>query len=546
MSELNSFDVIIYGATSAGIVASLQVARMGKTVLLIGTTNRVGGLTTNGLGQTDIGNKEIFGGISREFYQRVRRYYEAPSAWQWQQPEDYRDGGQSTTEANEDARWTFEPRVALAVFKAMLTEAKIPLVLDQQLDRKGGVTVVDGRIRMIRMCTGECYKADAFIDATYEGDLMAAAGVSYTVGREANSAYGETVNGIQTLTHGRTLLGGVAYNAEHHQLMSKVDPYVRAGDSSSGLLPGIDPYPPGEIGSADDLIQAYCFRLCLTDHPGNRIPFDRPENYDSLEYELLLRNIESGETMIPLIHSSMPNRKTDSNNRRGVSTDYIGQNYRYPEASSDERKIIFQKHLEYTQGLMWTLAHNLRVPESMRLFFNEWGLCRDEFVETGGWPAELYVREARRLCSDYVMTQSNCEGITDVPDPVGMAAYMIDSHHVCRYVGEDGFAHNEGNVQAAVNAPYSISYRSIIPRRGEIENLVIPVCLSATHVAFGSIRMEPIFMVLGQSAATAAVLALSKGIAVQNLAYPELHEQLVADGQVLRVVISTIKDVLST
>ena len=517
------YDLVVYGGTSAGVAAAVQAKRMGGTVVLIEPSRRLGGLTSGGLGQTDIGNKQAIGGISREFYQRVRAHYDDPAAWRWQRREEYRDGGQTRTAPDEDAMWTFEPSVALAIFEDFVREYEIPVVYGERLDLAEGAGVVmeGARIAAIRMESGREFRGRMFIDATYEGDLMAKAGVSYTVGREANSVYDETLNGVQTAM------------ARFHQLRPGISPYVVAGDPESGLLPGIDPDGPGEEGSGDHRVQAYCFRMCLTDHPENRIPFHKPEGYDELDYELLLRNYEAGEDGFPWINSAMPNRKTDTNNRLGFSTDFIGQNYDYPEGDYETRQAIVDRHRHYQQGLMWTLAYHPRMPEAIRREVSRWGMTRDEFVEGGGWQEQLYIREARRMVSDYVMTQHHCQGRQFAEDAVGMAAYTMDSHHVQRYVTEEGFVQNEGDVQVGGFPPYPISYRSIVPKAGECENLLVPVCLSASHIAFGSIRMEPVFMVLGQSAATAALHALEEETAVQQIDYPRLRARLLSDGQVL-------------
>ncbi|MDN5214914.1 FAD-dependent oxidoreductase [Fulvivirgaceae bacterium BMA12] len=527
-----SADVIIYGGTSAGISAAIQTARLGKSVVLIEPTNRLGGLTTGGLGQTDIGNKQVIGGISREFYQNIRRYYEDSVNWVWQMRSEYKDGGQTRTNKNEDAMWTFEPSAALKVYHDMIKGLDIRIIYSQRLNRTTGVSKTDNTIKSITMESGNKYYGKMFIDATYEGDLIATAGVSYTIGREANAQYGESLNGVQANDTSRTLSGGLSANARHHNFVQGVDPYVVPGDSSSGLLPGINPTVK-EDGSADKHIQAYCFRMCLTDHPDNRIPFEKPENYDELNYELLFRNYESGYNRIPWIHSKMPNRKTDSNNRDGFSTDFIGQNYDYPEANYEERERIIQKHLLYQQGLMWTLANHPRIPEEIREEVSEWGTCKDEFVREDGWQQQLYIREARRMISDFVMTQKHCERIEIVRDGVGMAAYGMDSHHTQRYINSKGDASNEGNVEAHVKAPYPISYRAIVPKKEECSNLLVPICLSATHIAFGSIRMEPVFMVLGQSSAVIACLAIEEDKAVQELAYNNIRKMLVKQGQVI-------------
>ena len=542
--KLNNYDVVIYGGTSAGITAAIQTARLGKTVVLIEPTNRLGGLTTGGLGQTDIGNKQVIGGISREFYQNIKIYYSDPYNWKWEQEKDYRDGGQTRTGEGEDAMWTFEPSAALEVYHDMISDLDIEVIYGQRLNRSTGVSKDDAAIVSISTESGEIYYGKMFIDATYEGDLMAAAGISYTVGRESNSRYGESLNGIQANNLGKTLLGTISYNGAHHNFIEGVDPFIVKGDPSSGLLPFINEGGPGIDGQGDRGIQAYCFRMTLTDHPENRIPFNKPENYNELDYELLFRNYEAargpieemysyGDPLVPWINSAMPNRKTDTNNQKGFSTDFIGQNWDYPEASYEERESIMERHRQYQQGLMWTLAYHPRIPEKVREKVSQWGTCKDEYEREDGWQQQLYIREARRMISDYVMTQKNCEGIEIVSDPVGMAAYGMDSHHVKRYVNSDGYVSNEGNVEAYVKAPYPISYRSIIPVKEECTNLVVPVCISASHIAFGSIRMEPVFMILGQSSGIIACQAIENGLAVQDLEYIELQKEMIKQGQIL-------------
>lgn len=541
----NSYDIVIYGGTSAGIAAAIQSSRMGKTVVLIEPTNRIGGLTTGGLGQTDIGNKQVVGGISREFYQNIKKHYEMPESWKWQKRSEYIDGGQTRTKEGEDAMWTFEPSAAMQVYKKMMAAEKIDLVFGKKLNRDKEVKKQDARIVEITMTDGTSYKGKMFIDATYEGDLMATAGVSYTVGRESNKQYGETLNGVQANDFSVTLRRTVSTNSYNHNFIDGVDPYVVKGDPSSGLLPFIIEGGPGIDGTGDKGIQAYCFRMTLTDLPENRIPFAKPENYNEQEYELLFRNYEAaegpieemypyGDPLVPWINSAMPNRKTDTNNQKGFSTDFIGQNHEYPEASYEEREKIVERHRDYQQGLMWSLAYHPRIPEKVRNVVSKWGTCKDEYEREDGWQQQLYVREARRMIGDYVMTQKNCEGFEVAGDPVGMGAYGMDSHQVQRYVDANGFVQNEGNVEAHNFPPYTISYRSIVPKKEECSNLLVPVCVSATHIAFGSIRMEPVFMVLGQSAATAASVAIDGGVAIQDIDYPKLKTVLLKDKQVLK------------
>ncbi|MBO9154460.1 FAD-dependent oxidoreductase [Chitinophaga sp. GCM10012297] len=531
-------DVIVYGGTSAGVAAAVQLSRMGKTVVLIEPSQRIGGLTTGGLGATDIGNKAAIGGIAREFYRNIREYYDNPSNWKWQSRSEY-----FKNPKEEDAMWTFEPSAALKVYHNMLSREKVKLVYGERLNRETGVVKENGTISAIRMENGTVYKGKMFIDATYEGDLMAAAGVSYTLGRESNKQYRETLNGVQANRVNVTLKGTVSRNARYHNFVNGVDPYIIKGDKSSGLLPCINPGGPGIEGAADKKIQAYCFRMTLTDHPDNRIPFTKPANYNERNYELLFRNYEAapggviedmydyGDKLVPWINSKMPNRKTDINNQKGFSTNFIGQNYQYPDGSYAEREKIIQAHRQYQQGLMWTLANHPRIPEKVRKVVSQWGTCKDEYESEDGWQGQLYIREARRMVSDYVMTQHHCEGLSVAEDPIGLAAYTMDSHMVQRYVDANGYIQNEGNVAAPVGAPFPISYRSIIPKKNECGNLLVPVCLSASHIAFGSIRMEPVFMVLGQSAAIAASLAIDDKVSVQNLGYEKLQQALIANQQ---------------
>ncbi|MEQ8422517.1 MAG: FAD-dependent oxidoreductase [Arenibacter algicola] len=542
--QTKKYDIVIYGGTSAGVSAAIQSSRMGKSVVLIEPTNRIGGLTTGGLGQTDIGNKQAIGGISREFYENIKKYYDDPENWKWEKRSDYKDGGQTRTEEGEATMWTFEPSAALAVYKSMMGKEKIKMVYNERLNRESGVKKVAGKIELITMESGKIFKGKVFLDATYEGDLMASAGVSYAVGRESNEEYGETLNGVQANSINTSLTGLVSRNAFNHNFIPGVDPYVVKGDPTSGLLPNVNE-KPGLEGEGDKKIQAYCFRMCLTDHPENRIPFQKPANYDEVNYELLFRNYEArkgpiremysyGNSLLPWINSSMPNRKTDTNNKFGFSTDYIGRNCDYPEASYAEREKIIEDHRNYQMGLMWTLANHPRIPAEVREEASRWGTTKDEFERADGWQQQLYVREARRMVSDYVMTQKNCEALTVAEDAIGLAAYGMDSHNVQRYVDANGYVQNEGNVEAHGFKPYPISYGALVPKKEECQNLIVPVCVSSTHIAFGSIRMEPVFMVLGQSAATAAVLAIDANVSVQDVPYPNLKEQLLKDRQRLK------------
>lgn len=519
-ADADNADVIVYGGTSGGVAAAVQVSRMGKTVVLIEPTKFLGGLTTGGLGATDIGNKKAIGGISREFYQRIFQHYAAPANWKHQTREEYYAKKPHGNKETEDTMWTFEPHVATRVFDEMLRETKVRVVFGERLDLKNGVKKDGARITEIVMESGRRFTGKMFMDATYEGDLMAKAGVSYHVGREANSVYGETINGIQPS------------QADSHQFIKNVDPYVKPGDPNSGVIFGIQTDGPGTEFEGDRRLQAYNFRMCTTDVPENRLPWEKPAGYDEEMFELALRNCEAGDDRISWSPRWMPNRKTDTNNNFAVSTDFIGMNYDYPDADYATRERIIREHELWHKGLMWTYAHHPRVPEKMRAEFQKLGLAKDEFLDNGHWPRQLYVREARRMISDYVMVEKNCRREIVAEDSVGMGAYNMDSHHTQRYITKEGFVRNEGDIQAGVR-PYPISYRSIVPKASQCTNLVVPICLSASHIAYGSIRMEPVFMVLGQSGATAAVQAIEQNVDLQKIDPDKLKTRLLEDKQML-------------
>ncbi len=528
------YDIVIYGGTSAGVAAAVQASRMDKSCVIIQHNTHLGGLTSGGLGATDIGNKGAIGGISREFYRRVYDHYANADAWIFQKRDEYRSlyntrGLYQTPDDN--SMWTFEPHVAEAIMNQMVSEADVDVIFNERLDLKDGVVKKSGRIVSIKMESGKVFSGKIFIDTTYEGDLMAKAGVSYHVGRESNATYDETLNGVFFNMYYRTDRGDTYCN-EYNNFTRPISPYVVLGDPSSGLLPSINGGDPGKAGEGDHRIQAYNFRLCLTDAPENRLPFPKPQKYNPLRYELLLRYIKEGVFDALNLSTPMPNRKTDTNNNGGFSSDNIGMNYDYPDCDYEIRDRIIQDHVDYQLGMMWFLCNDPRIPEEVRNQVNRWGLCKDEFLDTNHWPHQLYVREARRMISDLVITQHHCEGKEIVDDPVGMAAYGMDSHNVQRFMAY-GIVRNEGNVEVGVPKPYPISYRAIRPKKSECENLLVPVCVSSSHIAFGSIRMEPVFMVLGQSAATAASMAIDENIAVQDVEYDKLHLRLLEDNQVL-------------
>lgn len=497
-------DVCVYGATVAGIMAAIQAQRMGVRVVLLEPSRRIGGMTASGLGLTDIGNREAIGGLAREFYARVRGEYAREYGEDSPQLRDCRDG------------FRFEPRVAERVLRRLLEENSVRVLLGHRVQaaRRRGT-----ELRELLAGASTTVRARVFVDATPEGDLLPLAGVSYTVGRESNATYRETLNGVQ-------------FGRPFHQFRVPVDPYRVEGQPGSGLLPGISDEDPGRQGEGDHRVQAYNFRLCLTDVAANRMPYPRPAGYRAERYELLLRYIRAGvwDAFRPV--DRLPNGKVDLNNNGAFSTDHIGGSYAWPEGDPATRARIYQDHVQYQQGLLWFLASDERLPERVRADMARWGLARDEFRETGGWPHHLYVREGRRLVSDLVVTEHHCLGSVPAEDPVGMGAYAMDSHHVQR-VEREGRVENEGDVQVAGFPPYGIPYRALTPRESECSNLLVPVCLSASHIAYGSIRMEPVYMVLGQSAGAAAALAVRERAPVQRLAYRSLRARLEEARQVL-------------
>lgn len=499
LSCTKQYDVCIYGGTSAGVVAAKSAAQEGYRVVLVEPSGHIGGLTTGGLGLTDIGNKQVVQGLSRQFYRELGKHY------------------------GKLESWVFEPHVAQEVMDAYLEHPRISVLRNTGLERlsKRGRHIeamhtsrLDGEGRVLGR--GPLIRAKLFIDASYEGDLLPASGVSYAVGRESSAQYGESWNGRHIATN--------------HQFPDGVDPYVVPGDPASGLLSGLTEGPAGEEGQGDSLLQAYNLRLCLTDSLENMIPLTRPSGYDSTRYELLARLIAAQPASAKyFIWSPMPGRKTDVNNYGGFSTDYIGGNAGYLEASYAERYKFYQAHTDYTLGLLWFMMTDPRVPSATREELARWGLPKDEYPENGHWTPQLYVREGRRMVSDYVVTQKDCEGLMNVPDGVAYAAYKMDSHN-CRRIVVEGMVKNEGNVEEKIPGPWPIPYRSIVPARNECDNLLVPVCVSASHIAFGSLRMEPVFMSLGQVAGLAAAMSLRQGIIpVQDVSAVDLMASLARD-----------------
>ena len=499
MNSVIDVDICVYGGTSAGVIAAYSAHKMGKSVVLIEPGKYLGGMTTGGLGMTDIGNKYAVTGLARLFYRQIGKHY------------------------NKFEQWTFPPSVATKVINQFVEAGDLNVLYNRRIIS----SVVENK--NIKAITLESSKesdtkslievhAKQFIDCSYEGDLMAKSGVSYTTGRESNAEYGETLNGVQ-----------ISY---WHQFPDGIDPYKIEGDSTSGLCWGINNNTLKDKGSGDKLIQAYNFRLCLTDVPENRRPFEKPETYDPSKYELLARALKKMEPTIDnfLLFNwgIMPDHKYDVNNKGPLSTDMIGMNYEYPEGSYETREKIWKDHVEYTKGLLYFMTHDERVPEQLRNKISEFGWAKDEFVDNDNFPTQLYIRESRRLIGEYVMTQKNCQGTVTVDDGVGFGAYGMDSHN-CQRIVINGMVKNEGDVQVGGFSPYPISYRSIVPKQNECQNLIVPVCLSATHIAYGSIRMEPVFMVLGQSAAIASSLAIDDKKSVQNIDVHKLQTILAND-----------------
>lgn len=525
-TDKNTFeaDIIVYGGTPSAIVAAMQAKKLGKSVIIVSPDKHLGGLSSGGLGFTDTGNKSVIGGLAREFYHRIYMHYQQDSAWKWQKKDEYGNKGQGTPamDGTERTMWIFEPHAAEKVFEDFVRESELTILRDEWLDREKGVTLEDGKIVSMKTLSGKMFNGKMFIDATYEGDLMASAGVSYHTGREANSVYNEEWNGVQTevFQHG-------------HYFNKNIDPYKVPGDSTSGLLPRISAEKPGIKGEGDKKIQTYCFRMCLTNKPENRVAFAKPEGYDSSQYELLIRVFNAGWGELFDKYDFIPNWKTDTNNHGPFSTDNIGMNYDYPDATYERRREIIKEHETYQKGLMYFMATDPRMPADVQKELNTWGLAKDEFTDNGNWPHQLYVREARRMVGDYVMTENEILARKPVPDPIGMGSYTLDSHNTQRYVKEDGFVQNEGDIGVHAPKPYGIAYKSIVPKESECKNLFVPVCLSSSHIAFGSIRMEPVFMILGESAATAASMAIDENINVQQVSYEKLKAKLLEQKQKL-------------
>jgi hypothetical protein len=516
-----TYDVVVYGGSSAGVTAAVQAARMGKSTLLVTQTAHVGGMTASGLGTTDIGNAATIGGLALAFYANVHRYYDASASAS-------EASRALTTPAspflvgpdNFNVQFAFEPHAAEAVMRDMLDRAGAELLPNEPLDRAEGVLMHGRRIARLRLRSGRIIAARVFVDATYEGDLLAAAHIPYRVGREDRAVYDESLAGVQP----------------DPELTGEVDPYRIPGLPSSGLLPGVSPVPPGDIGAGDNRVQQYNLRLCVTNNPANRVPFEKPATYDPADYELLRRRLIANPGMglgdvLKIGH--VGGDKADVNGNGSFSTDLAGpEPTEWTEASDDRRAEIMQRYRDYTAGLFWFLTHDPSVPAAIRNAAEPWGLAADEFTDNDHWPWQLYVRESRRMIGEYVITQHDCDGERLVRDSVALASYPIDSHKVTLFVDRQGQLETEGYFFHGVE-PWPISYRALVPPLDSCENLLVPICVSASHVAFNSIRMEPVYLMLGQAAGTAAALAVTYNVPVQRVPYRQLATQLLADGQIL-------------
>lgn len=506
-SGAERFDVVVYGGTAGGVVAAVSSAREGLKAALIEPTKHIGGMVSGGLGFTDFGKKEVIGGYSLEFYYRVGRYY-------------------GMNQYGNEVSWYHEPHVAEQIFRQMLREAKVTVIEGKRLKEKGGVRKNGLQVSEIEMEDGSTYSADIFIDSSYEGDVMAQSGVTYTWGREGSAQYGESLAGVREKT-------------PLHQFLVDVNPR----DASGKLLPEVSGNRLPAAGSADKLVQAYNYRMCFSNVPGRQVAFPKPEGYDAKRYEILLRWIEARtakEGKAPGVNTVMkidllPNGTADVNNNGAVSTDYIGGSWEYPEASYAKRAEIWKAHKDYVAGVLYTIANNDRVPRALRDELNRWGLCKEEFVDNGYWPYQLYIREARRMVGEYVAIQKDLQTELTKPDPIGMGSYNSDSHNIERIVDEQGFARNEGDMQVAVK-PYQIPYRVLTPKRTEATNLLVPVCFSASHVAYSSMRMEPQYMIMGQAAGVAAKMAISGKIPVQDIDTRALTNALKKNGATMEYV----------
>jgi hypothetical protein len=511
--SVKKFDLVVYGGTAGGVLTAVSGAREGLKVALLEPRNHLGGMVSGGLGWTDFGKKEVIGGYSLEFFQRVGKKYGEPLAWY------------------------FEPHVAEEVFKEMAKEAGVTVFYQHRLKERTGVKKQGPRITEIAMENGARFQAEIFADGTYEGDLMAQAKISYTFGREGQAQYGESLAGVRDRTPYHQFLIRRDPKNRQSEVAVNISPY----DDQGRLLPEIYGGKKGAAGEADKKVQAYNFRMCLTDDPNNQVPISKPKNYDPKRYELLVRFLKKAEEVsgrsLNIADVMKPdrlgrNRKLDVNNNGAFSTDYIGGSWNYPDADYKTRERIWQAHKDYVAGFFYFLQNDPQVPKPLQEDVRKWALAKDEFVDTGHWPHQLYVREARRMVGEYVMSQKDIQTELTKPDAIGMGSYNSDSHNVQRIVNEAGFVENEGDMQVPVT-PYQIPYRLILPRRSEAVNLLVPVAFSASHVAYSTLRMEPQYMIIGQAAGVAAKMAIERKVAVQEVNIVALKAKLLEQGAVI-------------
>jgi hypothetical protein len=512
----SSYDVVVYGATASGAIAAVAAAREGMHVVLLEPGTHVGGMLTGGLSATDVGNPNVIGGEALEFFERVGRYYDMQ-------------------QYDQKVSWRFEPHVGEEILRSMLKEAKVDVRFHERMREKDGVRKSEGRILSLTTEDGVVWEGKVFIDATYEGDLMAAAGVSFAWGREGTEQYGESLAGVPAETPG-------------HQFKFKLSAYGADGK----LLPEISPGPMALPGSGDHEVQAYNFRMILTQDPANLIPFHKPENYDPHRYQLLANYIRGfqqqygrpprlNELTIPI---GIPNHKADFNNNGPFSTDYIGKDWTFPNASNAERNAIWQDHINYTKGFFYFLAHDPQVPQQLRKEVNTWGLAKDEFTDTDHWPFQLYIRESRRMIGEYVMTQKDVQTERSKANAIGMGSYNIDSHNFERVVMPDGSVQNEGDTEVPVQ-PYQIPFGILVPKPHQASNLLVPVCVSSSHVAYSSLRLEPQYMIMGQAAGVAASMAARTDTPVQDIDIKTLQEKLLRGGVILELAAPAMRSALT-
>ena len=495
------YDVVVYGATAGGTIAAIAAAEEGAAVLLIEPGRHVGGMVTGGLSHNDYGDRSVIGGMALEFYKKVADHYKAP-LYYWRGP---------------------EPHVGERIFLDWLEAAGVEIRFGNRVEE---VVTRDHRIESIGLTGGDRISGRVFIDATYEGDLMARAGVSYAVGREGVRDFGESWAGRRAIM------------PDGHQMLPRVSSFDEKGD----LLPLIHPEPMVAEGEADAGIQGYGFRLIVTDEPSNRVSFPVPDLYDPADYALVARyyQVHPGAGNMVHLWPTLPGGKSDMNSSGPISTNVVnGLNWEYPDAEYNRRDEIWQKMKDYTLGLLYFLSYDPAVPERIRKETQEIGLCRDEFTDNGHWPHQLYIRVARRMIGEYFMTQHDLETDTVKYDAIGMGSYNIDVRHVQRtFVPVSRFpelhyeVYNEGYISIPV-APYEIPYRALLPSYGECRNLIVPVCISASHVAYASVRMEPQYMIMGHAAGIAAAMAAREGREVHLVDIARLQEKLAAGNQVL-------------